>query len=221
MATLAGVGYPIIMGMMERADISKANKACTDIVAGIEQFKSEHSGALPIDTEVFKNQNSDVVELTTNGKEDAQLIKVLTNQEDVINEKRKVYLEADTAEGPMEGLFVDGDEIGFYDPWGEPYHVILNLTGEGSLVDPFTNTKVLNKYCLVYSTGADKLGKHHELSTPAPKNTKKGGKKGKKDSKKKKKDEAESADSLRYPDYTEDEQEQILDNVYSWKKTEE
>ena len=45
MATLAGVGYPIIMGMMERADISKANKACTDIVAGIEQFKSEHSGA--------------------------------------------------------------------------------------------------------------------------------------------------------------------------------
>ena len=221
MATLAGVGYPIIMGMMEKADISTANKACTDIVAGIESFKNDHSGALPIDTEAFENLNSDVVELTTNGKEDAQLIKVLTNQEDVINEKRTVYLKADTAEGPMEGLFVDGDEIGFYDPWGEPYHVILNLTGEGSLVDPFTNTKVLNKYCLVYSTGVDKLGKHHELSTPAPKNTKKGGKKGKKDSKKKKKDEAESADTLRYPDYTEDEQEQILDNVYSWKKTEE
>ena len=118
-----------------------------------------------------------MVELTTDGENDAQLIKVLTNQEEGINEKNKIYLAAETSEGPQEGLFVDGDKIGFYDPWGEPYHVILNLTGEGSLVDPFTNSKVLNKYCLVYSTGADKLGKHHELTTSTPKKGKKNNKK--------------------------------------------
>ena len=220
LATLAGVSYPLIVGMMEKADISTANKACNDIVAGIDGFKQDHSGALPIDTEAFENHNSDVVELTTDGENDAQLIKVLTNQEEAINEKNKIYLAAETSEGPQEGLFVDGENIGFYDPWGKPYHVILNLTGEGSLVDPFTNSKVLNKYCLVYSTGADKLGKHHELTTSTPKKAKKNNKKGGK--KKKKGEEASAdADTLRYPDYTEEEQEQILDNVYSWKKTED
>ena len=217
LATLAGVSYPIITSFMNSGDISSANKATKDIVAGIESFKNDHSGSLPIDPEAFEDHNSDVVVLVTNGKDDAQLIKVLTNQEQEINEMRKPYLMAETAEGPQDGLFVDGEDVGLYDPWGEPYYVFLHLAGEGSLVDPFTNTKVLNKYCLAYSTGPDKLGKHITSLTPKKgKSNKKGSKK-----KSKKKDETESADDLRYPDYTEDEQETISDNVYSWKKSED
>lgn len=220
LATLAGVSYPIITSFLNSGDISTANKTCKDIVAGIENFKNDHSGALPLDPEAFEDHNSDVVALVTNGTDDAQLIKVLTNQEQEINEMRKPYLMAETAEGRQDGLFVDGENVGLYDPWGEPYYVFLHLAGEGSLVDPFTNTKVLNKYCLAYSTGPDKLGMHHEITSLTPKK----GKSNKKSSKKKsnkKKDEVESADTLRYPDYTEEEQETISDNVYSWKKSED
>ncbi|MBQ3524998.1 MAG: prepilin-type N-terminal cleavage/methylation domain-containing protein [Akkermansia sp.] len=220
LAVLAGVSYPIITGFMDSGPKSVANKACKDIVAGVQSYKEDHNGKLPVEDAIYDDSNSDTVVLTTNGKDDALLISILVNSGDGkdYNEKNKPYLKAETAEGPFEGLYVGEDGgVGFYDPWGQPYYVFLNLTGEGELVDPFTNTKLINQFCIAYSTGKDTLGKHHDatVGSKAPK-----GKKGKKN-KKSKKDKDSETEPLKYPDYTEEEQEQIGDNVYSWKTVEE
>lgn len=220
LGALAGVSYPLIMSMIENGNITAANKTCKDIVAGVQGYKDDNGG-LPVDWEKVEDEEAEVLVLTTNGTDDANFVHIMFNTEvgKEVAQTNKAYIQADSVSEMMNGLYEDGDVAGLYDPWGEPYYVFLRADADGSLVDPFTNSVVRNQWCLAYSTGGDKLGKHHDLEQPrgGKANKKKGKKKDKKDKKKKDADE----EPLRYPDYTEEEQEQISDNVYSWKKVDD
>lgn len=216
LGALAGVSYPLIMSMIENGNITAANKTCKDIVAGIQSYKDDNGG-IPVNWDKVDDEAAEIVVLTTNGEDDADFVHIMFNTEvgkDVAN-TNKEYIKADSVNEMMNGLYEDGDVAGLYDPWGEPYYVFIRSEADGSLVDPFTNSILRNQWCIAYSTGGDKLGKHHDIEQP------RGGKASKKKGKKDKKKKAAEEEPLRYPDYTEEEQEQISDNVYSWKKVDE
>ena len=212
LATLAGIAYPTYMSMQENAGRTAAKKVCVDIVNAVESFKQDNNGMLPYDSEMVEPDNKDQMYLATTAGEDANMIKVLTNREDDedrrLNSTRDIYLRSDEQEQPREGLFVDASgDLHFYDPWGQPYYIVLCEEDEGA-IDPFTSRRFRGKNCLVYSTGPDTEGR---ASTDAPKKQPKSSddKKGKK-GKKGKNAEAEAAAA-------ELAEEALEDNVYSWK----
>ncbi len=219
LGALAGVAYPLITSFMEQGNITAANKACKDIVQGVQNYKDE-AGDLPVNWDKVEDEGAEVVSLTTDGEHDADFIHIMFNTEigkEVAN-TQKAYMKADSTEERIGGLFEEGDVAALYDPWGQPYYVFIRSDADGSLTDPFTNKVLRNQWCIAYSTGTDTLGKHHELDQPRSKSAKKP-KKAKKNKKDKDKDVEE--EPLKYPDYTEAEQEEIADNVYSWKKVED
>ncbi len=201
LATLAGIAYPTYMSIQENAGRTTAKKVCTDIVSAVESFKQDNNGMLPYDSEMVTPDDRDQMYLSTTAGEDANLIKVLTNREDDedrrLNSTRDIYLRSDEQDQPREGLFVDASgELHFYDPWGQPYRIVLCEEDEGA-IDPFTSRRYRGKNCLVYSTGPDTEG---VASTGAPTRKPQGGKK--------------PAASTAADEQAE---EALEDNVYSWK----
>ena len=227
LGSLAAVSYPLITSFMEKGDITKAKKTCDDLIGGIKTYHQDHTD-LPIDWEKLEGEST-VIELTTDGENDADLVHVLFNTErgKEVGAGTKAYMSADSVKTKADGLFIDGDVAALYDPWGKPYHIILNTDTDGSLTDPFDNRTLQNVWCIAYSTGPDALGEHHSLqeskvtTKSKQKSSAKGKDKGKKSSQKDKKnkkgEESESEEPLQYPAYTEEENEAIEDNVYSWK----
>lgn len=207
LATLAGIAYPTYMSMQENAGRTAAKKVCVDIVNAVESFKQDNNGMLPYATEMVEPDDNDQMYLSTTAGEDANLIKVLTNREDDeerrLNSTRDIYLRSDEQDQPREGLFVDASgELHFYDPWGQPYYVVLCEEDEGAK-DPFSSRRYRGKNCLVYSTGPDTEGRPSTSSAPAkPKG------KGKKQS------AAAAAAAAASAELAE---EALEDNVYSWK----
>lgn len=210
LATLAGIAYPTYMSIQGNAARTAAKKVCTDIVSAVESFKQDNNGMLPYNNEMVEIDDKDQMYLTTTAGEDGNLIKVLTNRENDdegrrLNSTRDIYLRSDEQDQPREGLFVDSSgEIHFYDPWGEPYYIVLCEEEEGC-IDPFTSRRYRGKNCLVYSTGPDQEGKAGAAKPKPVTKTKAKGKKAKKAA-------AEAAAAA-----AELAEEALEDNVYSWK----
>ena len=205
LATLAGIAYPTYMSIQENAGRTAAKKVCTDIVSAVESFKQDNNGMLPYNADMVEPDDDDQMFLTTTAGEDADLIKVLTNREDDdderrLNSTRDIYLRSDEQEQPREGLYVNATgEIGFYDPWGSPYHVVLCEEDAGAK-DPFTTRRYRGKNCLVYSTGPDQEGVATTTAATPSKKKPKG------------KQAQAAADAA-----AEMLEEALEDNVYSWK----
>ncbi len=205
LATLASIAYPAYMSFMDDAKRTSSAKTCADIVEAVTRFRTDNNGLLPYRVDAVKPDNNDQIFLKTADGEDADLLKILTNREDDednrINSLKEYYLRSTEVEEPVDGLFTsqESGELGLYDPWGNPYYIVLCEEEEGCL-DPFARKKRLrNKPCIVYGLGPDGLG-----VAKTGKSGKKSGKSGKN------KEEEEIA--------AEEEADAILDNVYSWKK---
>lgn len=200
LATLASIAFPAYMAVQNSAQATAARKVCTDIVSGVTNFSQDNNGMLPYDAKDVEPDRDDQMFLETTAGKDAKLIAILTNREEDddnrINSTRDTYLKADEQETPADGLFIDSsDGVNYYDPWGQPYYVVL-CEEEKGCADPFNPKKHFRgKHCLVYCTGPDKAG----VATPAPAG------------KGKKKPAAADADD--------DAEEALEDNIYSWKKS--
>lgn len=229
LGALAAVSYPLITSFMEKGDITKANKTCKDLASAASTYYQDNTD-LPINWDKV-SEDAKVVELSTDGENDADLVHILfyteTGKELTAgNNSRKAYIKADSVKEKADGLYQDGELAALYDPWGQPYHIILNLADpeQGSLTDPFDNSILQNEFCIVYSTGPDAKGQHHAIEANqaltsaqvSAKTSKKNDKKGKK-GKKGKAEESDAESKLAYPAYSEEENEAIEDNVYSWK----
>lgn len=200
LGTLAALSYPVIMSFMDSSKRSASAKVCTDIVDAVTRFANDHNGMLPYDSKKAKADKNDQISLVTNGKKDANLIKIVSNREDDsddrMNTSKEFYIRGDERDTPQDGLYVDASgNVGLYDPWGSPYYVILCEEENEGCIDPFTQKRVRGKSCIVYGLGPDQEG-------VAPSS-------GKKQAKKNKKKGETSSESL---------EELIEDNVYSWKK---
>lgn len=220
LGALAGVSYPLITSLMGKGDITTAKKMCNDIVNGSNEYYKDHND-LPLDFDSV-SEDSTVVELTTDGENDANLVHILfyTKTGKEVGKGNKAYMAADSVTEPADGLYLDGELAGLYDPWGKPYRVIFNLNTE-SLIDPFDNRTIQGKWCIAYSTGPDGEGAHHAIEANKAGSTKgknKDKNKGKNKGKNKNKDkDSESEEELMYPGYSEEENKVIEDNIYSWK----
>lgn len=214
LATLAGIAYPTYMSMQTNAARTASKKVCTDIAGAVESYKQDNNGMLPYNSEMVEPDDNDQMYLTTLPGQDADIIKVLTNREgdDVerrLNTTRSIYLRSDEQEQPKDGLHIDSiGEIGLYDAWGKPYHIVLCEEDEGA-IDPFTARRYRGKNCLVYGTGPDGEGSMVPEAAPTEKKGKK-----KKMTKAEKKAAAEAAAAA-----AEHLAETLEDNVYSWKNT--
>lgn len=203
-ATLASVAYPIFTSYMQDARAMASRKDCMDIANAIENFKRDNNSMWPLHTDDI-DDSQDVITLVTEPGKDGGLLEILTSREkgDMrVNERRYVYLRGDLNEDPRGGIYEDaGGGLGYYDPWGKPYTVLItDLEGDG-LPDPFTG-KDTRKQVLVYGNGPD--GKASPIQHEKKKRHKRTvkGKKGAKAAQ----EVSSSADDPNE------------DNVYSWKK---
>lgn len=202
-ATLASVAYPVFTSYLQDARAMESRKHCMDVANAIENFKRDNNSMWPLHTDEL-DDSQEVITLTTEPGKDGGLLEILTAREkgdDRVNERRYMYLKGDLNEDPRGGIYEDvGGGIGFYDPWGKPYTVLItDLEGDG-LADPFTG-KSTRKQVLVYGNGPD--GKAAPLHKEKKrKSSKRKGKKGK--------------HAVQAPVSTDEDVNE--DNVYSWKK---
>lgn len=162
LATLAGISYPVIIGMQESAKATNAKQVCAQIVDGVDKFYND-CWCLPVNADA-PYDSKDQIFLNTKAGEDYDFVRILTNQEDEnddnrLNKRSTIYLRADEQEDANSGLIVNSNgDVSYLDPWGSPYHVVLCIEERGC-VDPFKPTKrYQGRKCLVYSTGPDKAG---------------------------------------------------------------
>lgn len=134
-AVLAAAGFAGGNAAMQRARKVSAQSVATSIATGVEQFYTEYS-ALP-------DVGSDKVQ--TDGAEGIQLLNILAGKETgtTIQNARKVrFFSAKEAKSPTanprDGATYTGSTFaGLYDPWGEPYYVVLDTDYDDELdVDP-------------------------------------------------------------------------------------
>lgn len=212
LATLGGIAYPVYMSIQENARKTAAKKGCTDIVEACTRYSQDFNGMMPYDPKAVQPDEQDQIYLMSSDNKDASMIAILTNREadnsDRINTTHETYLRSDEQPSKQNGLYVKDDEIGYYDPWGNPFYITVNESEDGAY-DPFDLTvRVRGKKCLVYSLGTNGEG----LADPhnaQPGAKKRGGKAGNKKPKKGKKNKKSAAD--------EDRLEALEDNIYSWK----
>lgn len=153
--TLVAIAAPIYLSYMDGARAMESRKHCTDIANGIENFKRDNNGQWPLKNVDFAE---DVIVLTTAPGEDGGLLEVLAAREkgeDRLNVNRYAYIRGDLNETPRDGIYEDSaGGLGFYDPWGKPYTVMISDSEDEGIADPFTG-KPTRKQVLVYGNGAD------------------------------------------------------------------
>ncbi len=211
LATLMGISYPAIMAVQDTARVSASSKACMDIVAGVSSFKQDYDGKMPFYPKEVKPDKEDQIYLSTLPGKNAGLLSILTGYEEgdeKMNDKNEAYIKPNKVEEPRDGLHGESaDELGFYDPWGKPYYIVLCEMNEGC-IDPFTNKRIRRENCLVYGLGPDGEGiaAPHSDKPVRKKASTTGGKKGSKAARRAAREAAEA------------EEDAIQDNVFSWKK---
>lgn len=221
LAILAAIAYPALMAMKERPLLTAASKAATDIVQGVGNFKSDHNGTLPFDTRKVKEDDNEQYNLVTEKGQDGNLIAILTNREDknsdnLFNSAQEIYLRSDLQDAPRDGLFDDNGKISLYDPWGKPYYVSLTYNDGEGCIDPFTE-KSTGKPVLVFSCGPDQEGVPAAYTKNSSRKTTTTSKDGKKLTASQRRAAQKKASAAQ----GEELKEQILDNIYSWKKVKE
>ncbi len=211
LGVLGGIAYPVYISISKNAARTAAEKVCTDIVNGVDNFTRDHNGMLPCDPDMARPDDNDQIRLATVAGQDARLIEILTNREidddTRQNHNRSTYLRSDEKQDTKnsDGLYVTDQGVSLYDPWGNPYYIVLCMEEEGC-IDPYTFKRLRGKTCLAYSLGPDKEGAAPERRTS------KSGKRDKRGKKDKKAEKAQAAAAQA------DLAETIEDNVYSWKK---
>ncbi len=124
-AVLASAGFAVGNKAFQQARKAMALRVCTGIELGVNNFFTEYS-SLP-------TAEADDVELETDEAAGLEFIRVLLANEPegatIMNGKGIKFLEVKQGKANKDGLMYndDGTQIeGLFDPWGGPYHVILD-----------------------------------------------------------------------------------------------
>ena len=128
-ATLGALSYGPILKTIENANVVKSQKVCKDLVAAVDSFQLEY-GYLPF-TGTIPTADTAIITDNTN----IAFINVLMGSDTSVNTKGISYFDADQADGPNDGLVIDanGDPESLLDKWGNPYHILLDYDGDGTI----------------------------------------------------------------------------------------
>jgi len=170
-AVLAGAGLAGIKAAIDRAHKTKAMKVCQSIDTAVTNFYDEY-GHLPLPS--GSAQGNQDVEIITNGAQGIELLTILMGMEDdsdnMLNPKNMRFL--DVSEGKRiannmgrDGvIYSAGNRIqGLYDPWGQPYHVLIDANYDNQLDNnPFAtgNQPLRGRRVATYTYGKNKKNDH-------------------------------------------------------------
>jgi prepilin-type N-terminal cleavage/methylation domain-containing protein len=158
-AVLATVGFAAGMAALRHANIVKAKATCTNLEMAINNFFTEYS-TIP------DAKATDDVEVVTNTPAGVTMLTILSARETDLNTQmntRGVNFLGNFKEGKAnkDGIIYDssGNVQGLYDPWGGPYHVMLDGDADEIIkVQPkaaAANRTLNNRRVAVWSDGAD------------------------------------------------------------------
>ncbi|MEY3394781.1 MAG: hypothetical protein RL346_1017 [Verrucomicrobiota bacterium] len=159
---LAGLSFSVGSGMMQRARKTAAQQVVNNIATSVEQFYSEYN-LLP-DPKEGTDEDNVSSPFETNETDGITLLEILSGLENQQNERKLRFLNVKEADkGNRDGIIFSpaGDEIiGLFDPWGEPYYVILDYDYDDRLeFSPSSaynyEAKLNSKRVAVFSLGTD------------------------------------------------------------------
>ncbi len=128
-AVLAAASYPAITGAIRSAKIEEGNKMAKDLVFAIDGFEQKYdylpytSGSSPDGIEEYKT-------------DDADLLKVLMGQDDVINPNNARFFEFEAAKNGIKGIVYSADGTtpsALIDPFGNYFTIYIDYSGERTI----------------------------------------------------------------------------------------
>ena len=150
-AVLAGLSFAGVNQAIKRSKKLEATTMATSLVSAIESFYDEYNRLPNVNSEV--DTDGDGVELLQ------ILLGLGGDSGEIDNTRQLIFLEGKEATGRRGGIvFTGGDNVeGLFDPFGNPYTVILNTDFEDTLSFSFGSEQVRlrGKQAAVYSRGAD------------------------------------------------------------------
>ena len=154
-AVLAAAGFTMGNAAKEKAKRTSAQAAATSLVKAIDEFYSEYS-ALP---------DVGAAEVNTGN---GTLLNILAGREagpNIQNDRKIRFLSMKEAKnGNQDGLVYNAAGTlveGLYDPWGQPYNVVLDIQYDERLEFTAAGTAVVlnGRRAAAYSTGGGTLVK--------------------------------------------------------------
>ena len=132
-AVLAAAGFAGGAAAMNRARKVTAQAAATSVATAIDQFYSEYS-SLPVPnvSNPPSADNSTPYSTGTATADGTKLLEVLVGIDQVQNERKVKFLSLKEAKsGNRDGVNYGGTVTtpridGLYDPWGQPYYLVLD-----------------------------------------------------------------------------------------------
>jgi len=123
-AILAGLGFPALQGALQSGKKAQARNDIQQIVAAIRAFQLEY-GRLP--SAIVTADEFGSAWFQANNKD---VINALIGNDSTLNPRGVVFLEGKRVTGQKGGIDKDGT---FYDPWGTPYGIKLDLSYDNKL----------------------------------------------------------------------------------------
>ncbi len=163
-AILSTVGFSVGLGALQKARKVTAQAAATNVANAVEQFYSEYN-LLPDPTGAATEDNGASPYVTNTAGNGVTLLDILAGFEDEQNDRKLRFLGVKESDNGKRGGIVyntTGDKVvGLFDPWGQPYYIVLDYDYDGrlefdiSLDDSTYSPKLNNKRVAVYCLGTD------------------------------------------------------------------
>ena len=156
---LAGMLFPSVISIQDRARKVQAKNDLTQIVNAVNAFNTEY-GVYP---------STFAPEMTydgLNGNTNDKLFNALrgSNLDTTTNPRNVVFISPPPAKKQVGGIGTDGQ---YYDPWGKPYVIRLDTNFDNVIINPYTQNAGfagVNAGVIAWSFGTDKLS----ASVPGP-----------------------------------------------------
>ena len=140
----------------------KSKGVCKAFEVAVNNFENEY-GYLPYGASM-KDPKKDL-----SFRSDSDFMAVIAGREDAVNFKQIRFFAQPLPKGNhksnyQDGMHVDGQNVFLYDPWGNPYYVIIDYDGDKRIQHPYKKGEVITgKMALIYSAGPDgKIGTKKE-----------------------------------------------------------
>jgi len=154
---LLGLAFPVFQGVLERAKKMQAKNDVTQIVTAVNAFYTEY-GKYPLVTDDTPIANNSDLLYTLRGAAYG------ANALNAVNTRQIVFISPaeDTSQTNPKGKI--GSTGQFYDPWGQPYKIVIDGNYDNQITNPYTadtgaGPGTLRQGVLAWSYGKDtKLG---------------------------------------------------------------
>ncbi|MEI8341780.1 MAG: prepilin-type N-terminal cleavage/methylation domain-containing protein [Verrucomicrobiota bacterium] len=165
---LMGLLFPAVSSVKEAAKKAQAKNDITNLVTSVKAYYTEY-GKYPLPQSLYSSTPEE--DLTYNDKSGtATLIafmKILMAKDTTENPRQIVFIEPPTAKQDGKyGVFLDSSNNPgpFYDPWGKPYSVRIDVDYNNLIRSPDNDAVLLPTGVAAFSNGKDK---GHEYNSPS------------------------------------------------------